>query len=238
MVGLVGRAAQLIPDVVGNEPRVHLEARAGIGVMGLGDQVGQRIEMRRGDVAGLGFEAAVIEGIAAAADLGEDGVEPGGPGIRDQLAPRGLGTLSFDERGIATPGSWQGRDGSDRIRLNQTIAPDHQPHLHIEAREICHASWRTQVRLAPGRYRFEGRVRSRNVEALSDDKGEGAGLRISGRDRVNGNRLTGTSDWKALVYPFAVNTSGESVELICEVRANKGEVWFDTESLRLVRESR
>lgn len=159
-------------------------------------------------------------------------------GIRDQLAPRGQGTLSFDEHGTAIPGNWEGRDGNDRIQLNQTTDPNNKALLHIGATESCRASWRTRVRLDPGRYRFEGRVRSRSVDAISDDKGEGAGLRISGRDRAGGNKLNGTSNWKTLVFPFEVNTPGVPVELVCELRANKGEVWFDTESLRLVRESR
>jgi len=158
-------------------------------------------------------------------------------GIRDQLPNHGLSTLVFDDHGVASLDNWQGRDGGGQIRLNQTYDRYNKPQLHIEAKESCRASWRTRVRLDPGRYRFEGRARGRNINPLSDDRGEGAGLRISGRDRFRGNKLSGTSEWKVLAFPFEVSSSTDPIELVCELRANRGEVWFELESLRLVRET-
>jgi len=38
-----------------------------------------------------------------------------------------------------------------------------------------------------------------------------------------------------VAYEFDVEAGRGAIELICEFRAAKGEVWFDTDSLRLVR---
>ena len=66
-----------------------------------------------------------------------------------------------------------------------------------------------------------------------DESGEGAGLRISGGSRKGQNALTGNSPWKKLGFEFEAN--GADVVLVAEVRATKGEAWFQVESLQIVK---
>lgn len=96
------------------------------------------------------------------------------------------------------------------------------------------ASWRGTVKLPAGKYRFEGRVRARGVQAVRDEQGEGAGLRISGRETPRENRLSGDSNWTALSQVFEVPAGESAVTLVCELRASAGEVHFDLDSLRVL----
>ena len=164
--------------------------------------------------------------------------------VRDRIVERWMGvkmqldaqpaTLSFDH-GAAKLTGWSERDDSatgklDRIRNGGRSA------LHIAAAGGCTASWRTRVLLDGGSYLFEGQARSAGVVPLSDgEKGEGAGLRISGSTRHRANKLVGESSWRKLEFEFEVAPPGNTVELICELRAIRGEVWFDVDSLNLVR---
>ncbi len=62
--------------------------------------------------------------------------------------------------------------------------------------------------------------------------GGSARLRISGDTRSVG--ISGSSTaWRPLAHVFGVQDDGMDVELICELTAVQGEVWFDVESLRL-----
>jgi spore coat protein CotH len=99
---------------------------------------------------------------------------------------------------------------------------------------INNGFWRRQVVLAPGRYRFIGRVRVVDVNVQTGDQRAGAGLRIS-RGPMQG-RLSGTTDWADITYEFQVEEEATEIELICELtRAIKGEAQFDERSLRLIR---
>ena len=69
----------------------------------------------------------------------------------------------------------------------------------------------------------------------SATKGEGAGLRLSGAVTPRTNKISGDAPWTKLEYEFEVAPPGDEVDLVCELRASKGEVWFDTGSLQLVR---
>jgi spore coat protein CotH len=105
--------------------------------------------------------------------------------------------------------------------------------LQIVAQDWCTASWRTTLRLKPGRYRFEGQARGSGIQAIRDDKGEGAGLRISGSAGPRANKLSGDTGWSNLVYEFAVADSERDVVFVCELRARKGQAQFDERSLRV-----
>lgn len=106
--------------------------------------------------------------------------------------------------------------------------------LHINASDKpCVASWRTTVSLPAGRYRFTGQARTAGVDPQASDPGVGAGLRISGGKRVN--HLAATTGWTTLEHEFEVNDTTDVV-LVAELRANKGEVWFDPATLKLVRQ--
>jgi hypothetical protein len=104
--------------------------------------------------------------------------------------------------------------------------------LHIRTEpEPATASWRRAIRLAPGKYRFEGRVR---IVSMEGSARSGAGLRISG---VSGTtRIGRTAEWEKTEFVFTVPESAPDVVLICEARGANVEAWFDLDSLRLSRE--
>ncbi len=106
--------------------------------------------------------------------------------------------------------------------------------LRIVAEGWSTASWRTSVRLKKGNYRFEGKVRGIGIQPVADDKGEGAGLRISGSLNRRSNKATGDSGWIILAHEFDVPDAEREVVLVCELRAQKGQVLFDEQSLRLL----
>ena len=122
---------------------------------------------------------------------------------------------------------WRGEGGGtlDEVQL------DGQPCLHIRADANAAASWRRVVNLEPGKYRLEVMARTLNVEDTGDASGRAVGLRISGAVRSAG--VKGTTPWQKLAYDF--DSTGADVILVAELRAPKGEVWFQTESFQLVR---
>ena len=97
----------------------------------------------------------------------------------------------------------------------------------------CVASWRTKVSLPPGQYSFEGNVRGAGIIAHTNHI-LGVGMRISGGKRTN-DFVISDAPWKPMRYDIKVENVEQDVELVCELRAMKGEVWFDQDSLRLVR---
>ncbi len=97
----------------------------------------------------------------------------------------------------------------------------------------CIASWRRKVLLAAGRYEFRALAKTEDVQTFDDERGLGAGLRISGGKRTN--KLSGSTDWTKLQFEFTVTEESREVELVAELRATKGRVWFDAKSLELVR---
>jgi len=101
--------------------------------------------------------------------------------------------------------------------------------LRVVAEGRAQASWRAAVQLDRGRYRFDARVKTVGV-----GDGDGAGLRISGRDPA-GEWLAGNSDWKTVHYEFDVADEVSEVVLVAELRAGRGEVWFAADSMRVVR---
>ena len=106
--------------------------------------------------------------------------------------------------------------------------------LLIQAGPTTSASWRSRVRLAPGKYRMEAEVRTLGVRPLSFGIHHGASLRRAGTDDQNEQALVGDRPWTRLRMDFGVDTEGE-VELICELRAKAGRAWFAADSLRLSR---
>jgi spore coat protein H len=106
--------------------------------------------------------------------------------------------------------------------------------LYIAARNgNSIGSWRTRLMLDPGRYRFEGRIRTKDVKPGSADAGSGAGLRISGGAALQ--EVSSSTEWRNFAYPFKVSEDGAEVEFVCELRAASGEAWFDAASLQVVR---
>jgi len=136
-------------------------------------------------------------------------------------------TLQFDAQGSARLTGW--RDESDRGEPSlEQLDYDGRRTLHIRAQGArSRASWRTQVYLTPGRYRFEGVACARNLN------GGSAGIRISGGQRQSG--ISGSAPWRLMSHEFVVSDSGLDVEFVCDFYATSGEVWFDLDSFRLKR---
>jgi hypothetical protein len=130
---------------------------------------------------------------------------------------------------------WQTLDQTGSAVLDKVPDASKQT-LHIRANGQSMASWRARVLLEGGDYRFEGLVRTAGVAAIKDEKGEGAGVRISMQSRSN--RAAGNTSWQKVQHDFSVASSQDEVVLVCELRASKGEAWFDVESLKLVRKSK
>ena len=148
-----------------------------------------------------------------------------------QLARPELKPLEFTN-GVAILRDWTKRDEIAGGQMQQATSPDGTPSLHILARTDTQASWRTTAKLQRGRYHFRGRARVSGVQPLSFGVHQGAGLRVGGKDRQSPN-LVGDCSWRELKAEFQVDNDVAEVELICELRASGGEVWFDLASLRL-----
>jgi hypothetical protein len=108
-----------------------------------------------------------------------------------------------------------------------------KPTLHIAANGNSGASWRSTVTLDPGKYRFSALAQTAKLVAMRDQKGEGAGIRISGTQEPRRNHLAGDMAWTPIQYEFDVVGVQSQVILVCELRAQRGEVWFDASSLKL-----
>lgn len=119
----------------------------------------------------------------------------------------------------------EGGGGLDEVQL------DGQRCLHIKGDANAAGSWRRTIALEPGKYRLEAMARSVNVDGSGDQQGSGAGLRISGAQRSAG--VKGTTPWQKLAFDF--ESTGADVVLVAELRASKGDVWFQAESFQLVR---
>jgi len=94
------------------------------------------------------------------------------------------------------------------------------------------ASWRKNLLLAPGRYRFEARVRVAGVSPAGREPG--AGVRISGGRAAK--RIVSAEGWTALEHLFIVREGEEDVQFVCELRGGEGQAWFEVDSLLLRRE--
>jgi hypothetical protein len=136
--------------------------------------------------------------------------------------------------GVARLTNWFAWDIPDGGFLKEAKAPDKTPSLHIHAGPMTAASWRTKVLLEHGSYRFEARARTDEVRPLPYGKNKGLRLRINGERGKEAEGLTGTSPWQPVSVEFSVRSAMEEKELVCELRATKGDAWFDRESLRLV----
>jgi hypothetical protein len=142
--------------------------------------------------------------------------------------------MPFDASGVARLTSgWENTRHEGEARLER-LQEGEKSLLYIKAGSAgCVASWRRPVFLAGGRYRFVALGRTVEVDPKTDKPSTGAGVRISGEDRKN--NLVGDAPWTELEHDFEVADGGDDKVLVCELRAKKGEVWFDLSSLRLVR---
>jgi hypothetical protein len=90
--------------------------------------------------------------------------------------------------------------------------------------------------LEQGEYQFTGRLRTEGLQFDDTITRGGVTLRLSG-DREP-RMLAGAPEWTTFRYDFAVSGPADGltdVELLCEMRASRGRVWFDANSLKLIR---
>lgn len=153
-------------------------------------------------------------------------IELRGVRVAEQLAGLALPRMQFDSDQTARLSGW--RDEYDRGEMVMD-QPDYdgRPTLHLQAEAgvQCRGSWRTQVCLARGRYRFEGLMACRDIQ------GGSAGLRISGGQRRAG--LSGTTSWQPVIHEFEVTDDTVDVEFVCDFYGRGGEVWLDRNAFRL-----
>jgi len=164
-------------------------------------------------------------------------------GLRDRIVARHraigqqLGSpppeaMKFAADNTAKIPRWEARQDSGDPAHDQPKV-DGRATMHISSKgSPTVASWRAPVLLAPGKYRLAADAKAAGIEPHTGAPGTGAGLRISGGQRTN--KLFGSSAWTALEHEFEVSELTEVV-LVAELRANKGEVWFDAASMKLTR---
>lgn len=148
--------------------------------------------------------------------------------LRTQFARR-LSLLQVPPAGTALE-NWSPEPGLPPEAAFEAAAAG-ETNLCLVASGPMSASWRTALRLPAGKYRLEGRARVAGVEPLAFGKTQGAGFRVSGM-LSDGPRLTRTSDWSVLAMDFQIEAEQE-IELICELRAARGQAWFARDSLRI-----
>jgi spore coat protein H len=143
--------------------------------------------------------------------------------------------LKFDENGVARIAQWRPHQGAGRAVLEHMVADGSKPSLYIRAdsEAPCVASWRARVMLKPGRYHFEGQLRTAGLMTASGQAVAAATLRTSGTQSSSGP-ITSDSTWTRAVHEFEVKAGSVSIELVCELRGEKGEAWFEADSLTLL----
>jgi len=151
--------------------------------------------------------------------------------LQNQISP--VTPLQFGDLAMAGLTNWHSKIDLGDAQLTQKQDQAGNPLLHISTKEGCTASLRTACPLDSGTYRFEARIKTKGVVFPAGDSRAGAGLRIS-RYRV-GQKNSGDKDWTPVVFDFEVPENQSEVELICELRANQGDIWFDEKSLVLKR---
>jgi spore coat protein H len=151
--------------------------------------------------------------------------------LKNQINPQE--PTRFDREGATILTQWTSKvDGGD-AELNRDKDSNGNALLHIAAKTRCTASWRTTVEVPPGQYRLEAKIKTKGVVFKKDDPRDGAGLRVS-RHRT-GQKNDGDREWTPIHFDFQVQENQAEVELVCELRASQGEIWYDVASLKLMR---
>ncbi len=142
--------------------------------------------------------------------------------------------LDFDSSGTLHLTGWYPSVEAEDAKLEEADAEGVASYLITrEPFGDFSSSWRTQVLLPRGTFRFEARIKTEDVIPIPDDQGRGAGIRRSQSGRSN--ELAGTNDWTLVNYEIRIPEDQRQVELVLELRARRGSVWFDRESLKIRR---
>lgn len=141
--------------------------------------------------------------------------------------------LKFDGNGIAKVPAWAPRPTTDAMLMEDSPAGVKCLVIGVGASNRCSDSFRTKVLLPAGTYKLQARARVTEVAAITEPSGSGAGVRISGGQRTN--KLEGTTDWTNIEHEFVISNPTQEVELVAELRATKGKVWFDVNSIQIAK---
>lgn len=152
--------------------------------------------------------------------------------LEKQLHQPPLPAPDFTRNSTAPLTGWLATDAPGHGEMDEGKSPEGLPALHISTHSPSSASWRTRVILPRGRYEFQGRIKTSELEPLPFGKHQGAGLRISGTPGAAFASST-PSSWRLLITRFEVEADHTEKEFICELRAQAGEAWFDLASLSL-----
>ena len=154
--------------------------------------------------------------------------------LRAQVRRDDPPALEFDRKGRAFVVGWRPIVEEGEPALEQADHAGRRALGIVVGKDgVCVASWRRGVVLARGRYVLEANVTVKGVTPRLDAEGSGAGFRVSRSERKGG--LSGSATWSRTAYEFEVTDVLRHVELVAELRATKGQVWFEVESMRLVR---
>jgi len=157
-------------------------------------------------------------------------------GIQKQVGIAPPKPVKPDANGVFKLAKWEPQLDAGESKLSEADQGGVKAlEINLEKPNRVVASWRTRVLLDAGKYRFEGKVATKDVVPLKEPTGEGAGLRISGSNRPN--QVSGDNDWKKISYEFEVSAPSTEVVLVCELRAEKGRAWFDLSSLQITRQN-
>jgi hypothetical protein len=142
--------------------------------------------------------------------------------------------IHFDGGRRAILGGWAPQIDAGQADLEEQTGVDDRRVFSIavvgEAPAI--ASWRVAVPLPAGTYLFDGLALGEGIEATDDETGSGAGLRISGGQRTG--QVDRDDEWTPLTHRFTL-AEPATVVLVAELRARRGRVSFNAESLGLRR---
>ncbi len=140
--------------------------------------------------------------------------------------------IDFRTTPVVTLRTWRKSPETEDARLAEVrTAGERQLLIAVGKSGKCVASWRKTVPLVKGRYRFLASVRTEDVQPLQEPENPGAGIRVAAVPRTS--KLVGTSAWKSMEFDFEVTEEVRDVDLVLELRASKGQVFFNTESLKL-----
>jgi spore coat protein H len=140
--------------------------------------------------------------------------------------------IKFDSAGSASLVGWRAQTNFGSPVFQETNKLGTTVLLIRAVKASTSGRWSAKAMLESGRYRIEGKARTANVAADPSDTRAGASFRVLGHSL--GERLVGSTDWKALTSDFELEEAA-IVEVVCELRADRGEAWFDRDSIRLIR---
>jgi hypothetical protein len=155
--------------------------------------------------------------------------------LSEILAP--APTPNFDSDGIARIEGWRPKRSPGHPEVShETDRRGGKQVVHLRMlKSPATASLRAVVSLPAGSYRLAGQIKV--TGSRSDSPANFTSLTVL---RYSANRFAAelqALDWRETNFEFQVSPgrAPEEIEFICDIRAESPEVWFDANSLRLIR---